>query len=66
MVSVTGVRLARWYEMGITDYEDLQWLLEFYYRIEMPLSVLGGALVEGRRALTEVRHERWMRRLQRD
>ena len=29
-VSVTGVYLYRWYQMGITDPKDLMWLIDFY------------------------------------
>ena len=31
-ITVTGVQLYRWYQMGITDPEDLCWLTEFYLK----------------------------------
>lgn len=30
VITQTGAILHRWYEMGITDCEDLLWLMEFY------------------------------------
>ena len=38
----TGFRLLRWYEMGITDTEDLIWLLDFYHiaNITSPTHIL--------------------------
>jgi len=49
MLSTTGVRLYHWYEMGITEYEDLQWCLEFYSTQKWPLSIIGSALAEAKR-----------------
>lgn len=35
MITVTGLRLYRWYRQGVTNVYDLQWLLMFYDNIEM-------------------------------
>ncbi len=42
--SVTGVQLARWYLMGITDCEDLTWLLNFYTNDTWNTSQMASAL----------------------
>ncbi len=36
-ITVTGVQLYNWYQMGITDTGDLQWLTEFYLHMSFPL-----------------------------
>ena len=53
MLTVTGVRLYRWFEMGVFDLEDLQWLLKFYHNEDLPLALIGGALTETWRAWPE-------------
>ena len=35
LISVTGVQLYRWHEQGITDIDDLQWLCNFYCKVEL-------------------------------
>lgn len=45
MLTVTGVQLYRWYQMNITDLEDLQWLLSFYRNgEEFPMYFVGAEL----------------------
>ena len=53
MMTVTGVRLFNWFRMGITDLEDLQWLLNFYHREDLPICLIGSALIETREAWPE-------------
>lgn len=53
MITVTGVQLYRWYKMGIVDYEDLQWLLQFYHNIRFPLGHIGNSVMCGRRYFDE-------------
>ena len=53
MLTVTGVRLYKWFEMGIFDLEDLQWLLKFYHNEDLPLALVGAALSETRDAWPE-------------
>ena len=53
MLTVTGVRLFNWFQMGITDLEDLQWLLNFYHREDLPICLIGSALIEAREAWPE-------------
>lgn len=36
MVTQAGVQFYRWYQMGITDAEDLVWLMKFYFNEEWP------------------------------
>jgi len=49
MISVTGVQLYRWYQMGITDTKDLQWLLEFYCKIELSCVIIDFNITEVKR-----------------
>ena len=49
MITVTDVQLYRWYKMGIVDYEDLQWLLQFYNNTHLPLSLIGFSVMSGKR-----------------
>lgn len=48
MITPIGARLYRWYQMGIEDIEDLQWLLEFYEHQLWSKSIVGFTLMEAR------------------
>ncbi len=48
-ITVTGVQLYRWYQMGITDPKDLQWLTEFYLKQTYKLVIIKFALQEAKR-----------------
>jgi len=52
-MTVNGVYLYRWYQMGITDPADLQWLLSFYYHDNYKLPIVMFALQEARRYFEE-------------
>lgn len=47
--TVTGVQLYWWYQMGITDPVDLQWLLEFYFHTSYKIVFVKASLREARR-----------------
>lgn len=49
MITVTGVQLYRWYQQGITELEDLQWLLWFNHKGEWPLVIVGAELQTARK-----------------
>lgn len=53
-ISVTGVQLYRWYKMGISDPEDLQWLAEFYLHQTHPLVGITASIQEVRRYMGEI------------
>lgn len=44
MITVTGLQLRKWYEMGITGPEDLQWLLSFYRNEDWSLNIVRAVL----------------------
>lgn len=48
MITTTDVQLYRWYKMGITDVNDLKWLLWFYHHGEWPLSIVSASLQSAR------------------
>jgi len=45
-ITVTGAQLYRWYQMGITDPLDLQWLVEFYLHEKFSVPITMFALQE--------------------
>ena len=49
MITVTGVQLYRWYQLGIVEIEDLQWLLWFYHHGEWPRMIVSAELQTARR-----------------
>lgn len=52
MLTTTGVQLVRWYRMGVTDPEDLQWLLWFYTNHDWRLALVRAELTAGLRAMS--------------
>lgn len=44
VITKTGVELYRWYQMGITELEDLKWVLEFYRQEQYPMWFVGAEL----------------------
>lgn len=40
--------------MGVTDLEDLQWLLQFYKNDTWPLSIIASALTEAKRYISSL------------